>query len=237
MPTTAIANSAKVEFLSAAHCTMIAQASLAGAGVSGQFTLTSLASTAGVAVGAVAGGTNVAAGAIVASIDSATQVTVSKAHTGTVTTGTISFTADSYKISLIKSSGSSGVYDATLSNAGTPNNSSGGTPSTTNIGTDEVAASGSYSAGGGALTNISPLLSSTTGVGSFGNISFTSATLSVICGVIYNTTVRLGASTFGLSANRVLSIHDFGGTQSVVAGTLTLVMPTQNSSTGLLRIA
>jgi hypothetical protein len=236
MATTAITNSAKVEFLSAAHCTMIAQSSLAGAGANGAFTITGLTSTAGVAVGAAAGGTNVASGAIVASIDSLTQVTVSKAHTGTVTTGTISFTADAFKISLIKVS-PSGTYDATLSNAGTPNNSTGGAPSTTNIGTDEVAASGSYSAGGGALTNVSPLLSSTTGVGSFGNISFTSATLSVIAGVIYNTNTRLGSSTFALGANRTMSIHDFGGTQSVVAGTLTLVMPTQNSSTGLLRIA
>jgi hypothetical protein len=55
--------------------------------------------------------------------------------------------------------------------------------------------------------------------------------------VIYNTTVRLGQATFALAANRTVSIHDFGGTQSVTAGTLTLSMPTQNSSVGLLRIA
>jgi hypothetical protein len=236
MATTAITNSAKVEFLSGAHCTMVAQSSLTGAGANGAFTITGLTSTSGVAVGAAAGGTNVAANAIVASIDSLTQVTVSKAHTGTVTSGTISFTADAYKISLIKVS-PSGTYDATLSNAGTPNNSTGGTPSTTNIGTDEVAASGSYSAGGGALTNVSPILSSTTGVGSFGSISFTSATISAVAGVIYNTNARLGAATFALSANRTISINDFGGTVSVVAGTLTLTPPTQNSSVGLLRIA
>lgn len=236
MPTTAIANTAKVEFLEAAHCTMIAQSSLAGAGVNAAFTITGLTSTAGIAVGAAAGGTNVAAGAIVASIDSLTQVTVSKAHTGTVTTGTISFTADAFKLSLIKVS-PSGTYDATLVNAGTPNNSSGGAPSTTNIGTDEVAASGTYSAGGVALVNVSPLLSSTTGVGSFGNVSITSATISTIAAVIYNTNTRLGAATFALGANRVLSVYDLGGTQTVTAGTLSLVMPTQNSSTGLLRIA
>lgn len=236
MATTAIANTAKVEFLSAAHSTMVAQASLAGAGANAAFTITGLTSTAGVGVGDAAGGTNVAAGAIVASIDSLTQVTVSKAHTGTVTSGTISFTADAFKLSLIKV-GPSGTYDATLVNAGTPNNSTGGAPSTTNIGTDEVAASGSYSAGGAPLVNVSPLLSSTTGVGSFGSISLTSATISTIACVIYNTNNRLGAATFALGAGRVMSVHDFGGTQTVTAGTLTLTMPTQNSSTGLLRIA
>ena len=236
MATTTITNSCKLELLEAAHCTLVSQASLVGAGVNAAFTLTGLASTANVAVGMVAGGTNVAAGAIVASIDSATQVTVSKAHTGTVTSGSISFTADAYKISLIKS-GPSGVYDGTLSNAGTPNNASGGTPSATNIGTDEIAASGTYAAGGVALVNVSPILSSTTAVGSFGNVSITSATITTIAAVIYNTTVRLGASTFALSANRTVSVHDFGGPQSVTSGTLTLSMPTQNSSVGLLRIA
>jgi hypothetical protein len=131
----------------------------------------------------------------------------------------------------------SGTYDATLSNAGTPNSSSGGTPSTTNIGTDEVAASGSYAAGGVALVNVTPILSSSTAVGTFGNVSITSATISTIAAVIYNTTVRLGQATYALASNRTVSVHDFGGTQSVTAGTLTLSMPTQNSSVGLLRIA
>jgi hypothetical protein len=240
MATTTITNSCKLELLKAAHCTLVAQASLAGAGVNAAFTITGLTATTDVALGMAAGGTNVAAGAIVASIDSLTQVTVSKAHTGTVTTGTISFTADAFKISLIKGGTggtASGTYDGTLSNAGTPNNSSGGTPSSTNIGTDEVAASGSYAAGGVALVNVSPILSSSTAVGTFGNVSITSATIATIAAVIYNTTVRLGQATYALAANRTVSIHDFGGAQSVTAGTLTLSMPTQNSSVGLLRIA
>lgn len=223
--------------MEAGHCMLVSQASLAGAGVSGQFTLTGLASTANVAVGMAAGGTNVASGAIVASIDSATQVTVSKAHTGTVTTGTISFTADVFNIALIKVS-PSGTYDGTLTNAGTPNNSTGGTPSATNIGTDEIAASGSYAAGGVALVNVSPILSGTSvAVSSFGNVSITSATISTVAAVIYNTSTRIGASTFGLSKNRVVSVHDFGGTQTVTSGTMTLTMPTQNNTTGLLRIS
>lgn len=237
MPTTAWAYTAKQELMEAGHCTLVTQSGLAGAGASGAFTLTGLASTAGVAVGAAATGTNVGTGAIVSSIDSATQVHVSVANAGTVTSGTIAFTADVFKMSLIKV-GFTGTYDGTLQNAGTPNSSTGGTPSTTNIGTDEIAASGSYPSGGVTLTNVSPILSGTSvAVGSFGNVSITSATISTVGGVIYNTNARVGASTYALSANRVVSVHDFGGTQTVTNGTMTLTIPTQNSTQGLLRIS
>lgn len=237
MATTSICNSCKVEFLQAAHCTQVTYQPAASAGGSGAFTLTGLTSTAGIASGMLVTGTNVgAAPNLVTTIDSATAVHVSVANTGTVTSGSVVFTGDSFKISLIKV-GFTGTYNNTLANAGTPNNSTGGTPSTTNIGTDEVAPSGTYAAGGMALTNVSPLLSSTTACGSFGNVSITGATISTVSGVIYNTSARLGASTFALSANRAVSNHDFGGTQTVTSGTLTLTMPTQAAGTSLLQIS
>jgi hypothetical protein len=235
MPTTVIPNSAKVEFLKGAHCTNVTQSSLAGAGVNAAFTITGLTTTADVVVGMLASGTNVAANAIVASIDSLTQVTVSKAHTGTVTSGTIQFQADVFKLALIKV-GATGTYDKNVTNAGTPGT---GSPTTSNLGTDEIAISGSYTpAGGPALTNVTPILSTDTACGSFASISYTSATISTIGCLIYNTNTRLGqATTYALGANRVIYVGDFGGTQTVTAGTLTLTMPTQNSSTALLRIA
>ncbi len=237
MPTTAVPNSAKVELLKAAHCTLVTQSSLAGAGVSSAFTITGLTTTADVAVGMAASGTNVAAGAIVASIDSLTQVTVSKAHTGTVTTGTIAFTADAFKLALIKSASPGGTYDKNITNFG----AGSGSPTTSNMGTDEIGSSGSYTAGvngGMALVNVTPILSTDTACASFGNVSITSATISTIGCEIYNLNARLGqATTYALSANRVLYVGDFGGTQAVVAGTMTLTMPTQNSSSSLLRIA
>lgn len=52
--------------------------------------------------------------------------------------------ADTYKMALIKV-GHSGTYDALVTGAGTPGS---GAPTTSNLGTDEVAASGTYSAGG-----------------------------------------------------------------------------------------
>src|ERR1700722_2255849 len=102
MATTSLTNSFKTEMLQGGHCFNATLTSLAGAGVNATFTITGLATTAGIAVGMLASGTNVASGAIVATIDSATQVTVSKAHTGTVTSGTIGFAADVFKAALIK---------------------------------------------------------------------------------------------------------------------------------------
>src|SRR5580704_6178763 len=234
MPTTAIATTFKSELLEGTH-NFFVPVTQTMSGVSGAFTLTGGTSTAGIVVGMAVTGTNVAAGAVVASIDSATQVTVSKAHTGTITTQTITFTGDVFKLLLIKS-GAGGTYSGANSNVGTPGT---GSPTATNVGTDEVAASGTYSSGGIALNNLSPVATNptTSAAVSFSTtIQWTGATLSVICAVIYNTTVRQGsangvaANASGSGINRVVSVHDFGGTQSVTSGTLTLTVPTQDGT-------
>ena len=228
MATTGICNSFKVELMQGAHNFNATLSSLAGAGTSGAFTITGLASTAGITASMAANGTNVAAGAIVATVDSTTAVTVSKAHTGTVTSGTIGFTADAFKLALVKA-GPGRTFDATQTNIGTPGTSA---PSATNLGTDEITASGTYSSGGMALVNTTPALSSTTAVATFSNVSITSATITTTAAIIYNTATRLGSVT-----GRTVSVHDFGGPQTVTSGTLTLTMPTADSVNGLLRIA
>jgi hypothetical protein len=68
------------------------------------------------------------------------------------------------------------------------------------------------------------------------NPSWTSATISTTAGVIYNSSTRLGAAATPLNG-RSVSVHDFGGTQTVTGGTLTLVMPTNNGTNAILRIA
>lgn len=231
MATTGMCDSAKVEMMQAAHC-LNATITGTASGVNGAFTLTGLASTAGIAVGMAASGTNVAAGAVVASVDSASQVTVSKAHTGTITTATITFTGDLLKMLLIKASPVR-TFDHTQTNVGTPGSSAA---STSNVGTDETSGTG-YTSGGTALTNVTPVLSSTTAVGNFSpNPSWTSASFSTTAGVIQNTSTRLGAAATPLNG-RTISVHDFGGTQTVTAGTFTAVMPTADSSNAVLRIA
>lgn len=239
MATTAFCNSAKVELLQGGHCLFATQSALAGAGVSGQFTITGLATTAGVQVGMAATGTNVAAGAIVASIDSASQVTVSKAHTGTVTTGTIAFTGDVLKMLLI-AVGPATTFSGTQTNVGTPGTAAS---SVTNVGTDQLTGTG-YTSGGTTLVNVTPTLSGTTAITNFSpNPNWTTATFSATACIIYNTTVRIGhangitPNASGSAINRSISVHDFGGTQTVTSGTFTVVMPTADASNAILRIA
>lgn len=232
MATTAICTTFKSEILEAGHC-FWATVTGTASGVNGAFTLTGLASTAGISVGMAATGTNVAAGAVVASVDSASQVTLSKAHTGTITTATITFTADAFKLLLIKSSPVR-TFDGTQTNVGTPGSSAA---SASNVGTDEASGTG-YTTGGLALTNASPVATNPTSSAavSFTNtIQWTGATLSVVAAVIYNNSTRIGAAATPLNG-RAVSVHDFGGTQSVTAGTLTLTVPTQDGTTGLIRI-
>lgn len=233
MATTAICNSFKVEMLQGGHCFNATMSSLAGAGTSGQFTITGLATTAGISVGMAAGGTNVAAGAIVASVDSASQVTVSKAHTGTVTSGTISFTADVFKFALVKVAPST-TFGASQTNIGTPGASAS---STANLGTDECAATGGYTSGGQALTNVAPALSTSTATTSFSpSPSYSSATISTTAAIIWNTSTRQGAGAAPLNG-RTVGVYDFGGTQTVTSGTITFTMPANAAGTAIIQIA
>ena len=233
MATTGICNSFKVEVLMGGHCFAATQSGLAGAGVSAAFTLTGLATVASLSVGMAASGTNVAAGAVIASIDSTSQVTVSKAHTGTVTSGTIAFTGDVFKIALVKVAPSL-TYSATQTNIGTPGS---GTPTTSNLGTDEASGTG-YTSGGLALTNVTPSLSSTTATTSFSpSPSWTGITISTTAAIVYNTNIRLGAAATPFSG-RTVGVYDFGGTvSSGTLGTLTLTMPVNAAGTALIQLA
>jgi hypothetical protein len=231
MATTAMAYSFKSEMMQSAHCFCATQSNVTCAGTNGAFTLTSLASTAGLAVGMAVSGTNVASGAVIASIDSASQVTVSKAHTGTVAAAT--FTGDAFKMLLIKVAPAR-TFDGSQTNIGTPGS---GTPGVANVGTDETSGTG-YTTGGTALTNVTPSLAGTsTAITNFSpNPSWTSATFSTTACVIYNNSTRLGAAATPLNG-RAVSVHDFGGTQTVAGGTFTVLMPTADQNNAILRIA
>jgi hypothetical protein len=232
MATTAICISFKQEILQAIHNFNATQSAVSCAGTSGAFALTGLASTNGLSVGMAVTGTNIGAGAVVAGITSATAVLLSAANTGTVTAAT--FTGDVFKIALVKASPSL-TYSGTQTNIGTPGS---GTPTLANLGTDETSGTG-YTSGGAALTNITPSVPATPGtVGTtqFGNPSWTSASFSATAGIIYNTSTRGGGAAAPLN-NRTVGVFDFGGTQTVSAGTLTLLMPTNDGNNALIRIA
>jgi len=94
--------------------------------------------------------------------------------------------------------------------------------------TNEVAASGSYVAGGGALTNVTPTSTSTTAFTDFADLSFTSATITAFGAMIYNDSAAGDPS---------VCILDFGGSKSSSAGTFTIIFPTADSTNAILRIA
>ena len=94
--------------------------------------------------------------------------------------------------------------------------------------TNEVAASGSYSAGGGALTNVTPTSTSTTAFTDFADLSFTSATITAYGAMIYNDTAAGDPS---------VCILDFGGAKTSTSGTFTIIFPTNDSTNAILRIA
>jgi hypothetical protein len=121
-----------------------------------------------------------------------------------------------FKLALIKPS-PTGTYDKTTTNYSDVTGNS-----------DEVPNGSGYTTGGVALTSVDPTLSTDTAVCDFSDVSWTSATFSARGAIIYNTNG---------SANRGVSVHDFGGTQSVSSGTFTLVFPTADASNAILRIA
>jgi hypothetical protein len=97
--------------------------------------------------------------------------------------------------------------------------------------TNEVGNSGSYSAGGGNLTNISPAISGTTAFTDFADLSFTSATITARGALIYNSTP---AHTF---TNPTVVVLDFGSDRTSTSGTFTIQFPTADASNAIIRIA
>jgi hypothetical protein len=93
--------------------------------------------------------------------------------------------------------------------------------------TGEVSASGSYSLGGGALTNINPATSGTTGYTDFADISFTTATITARGALIYNDT----------NGDKAVCALDFGGNKTSTAGTFTIAFPAADASNAIIRIA
>ena len=92
--------------------------------------------------------------------------------------------------------------------------------------TNEVS-SVNYTAGGFTLTNVNPSSSGTTAMCTFSaNPSWGSVTFSASQALIYNSSV----------GNKAVCVIDFGGTQTVTAGTFTVNLPAVTAATALLRL-
>jgi hypothetical protein len=98
--------------------------------------------------------------------------------------------------------------------------------------TNEVGASGSYSAGGGTLTRINPATSGTTAFTDFADITFTSATITARGALIYNTTTGAGTGT-----TDTVVVLDFGSDKTSTSGDFEIVFPAADASNAIIRIA
>ena len=133
--------------------------------------------------------------------------------------GQMDFTAstgDTFKIALYTSSVTLGASTTDYSATNEITNTSGT----------------AYTAGGAALTSVTPVADSTTAVCDFADVSWTSASFTANGCLIYNTTTGTGTGT----TDSVAAIA-FGGDKTVSSGTFTIQFPTADASDAILRIA
>tara|TARA_R100001244_G_scaffold51305_1_gene44678 strand:- start:51 stop:476 length:426 start_codon:yes stop_codon:yes gene_type:complete len=98
---------------------------------------------------------------------------------------------------------------------------------TTVYSTSQEVSGTNYSAGGAALTNVTPALSGTTAVCDFADLTFGTATVTARACLLYNST----------NGNKALCAIDFGGDKTSTAGDFTVVFPTADASNAIIRLA
>ena len=128
--------------------------------------------------------------------------------------GTHNFTAssgNSFKLALYTSSASLGAGTTAYSTSNEISNTSGS----------------AYTAGGKALTSVTPVLDGSTACCDFADISFTSASFTANGCLIYNDT----------NADRAVCAIAFGSDKTVTSGTFTIQFPTADADNAILRIA
>jgi len=102
-----------------------------------------------------------------------------------------------------------------------------GATTTALVTTGEVASSGTYATGGGTLTRVDPTTSGTTAFTDFADLSFTTATITAMGALIYNSS----------DSNKAVAVLDFTSNKTSTAGTFTIQFPTADASNAIIRIA
>tara|TARA_E500000178_G_scaffold137199_1_gene137152 strand:- start:1001 stop:1435 length:435 start_codon:yes stop_codon:yes gene_type:complete len=92
---------------------------------------------------------------------------------------------------------------------------------------NEVANTGQYASGGGALVNALVSVNGTTAFVDFNDLSFTGVTLTARGALIYNTS----------NSNTAVAVLDFGGDKTATAGTFTVQFPNANDTQAIIRIS
>jgi len=139
------------------------------------------------------------------------------------------FMCTSFKVELMKA-----VHNFTTTTGNTfklalySNSASFTAATTAYTATNEVDNSGTYAAGGGTLTNVTPTSTSTTAFTDFADLSFTTATITAYGALIYNDTA---------AGDPTVCVLDFGGAKTSTSGTFTIVFPAADSTNAIIRIA
>ena len=84
-----------------------------------------------------------------------------------------------------------------------------------------------YSAGGAALTNVTPALSGSVAVCDFADLTFGTLTLTARSCLLYNST----------NSNKAICAIDFGADKTSTAGDFTIVFPSASSAAAIIRLA
>ena len=102
-----------------------------------------------------------------------------------------------------------------------------GATTTAFVTTGEVASSGTYATGGGSLTRVDPTTSGTTAFTDFADLSFTTATITAMGALIYNSS----------DSNKAVCVLDFTSNKTSTSATFTIQFPTADASNAIIRIA
>ena len=94
---------------------------------------------------------------------------------------------------------------------------------------NEVANSGTYAAGGGALTGQNTSIASGVAIVDFADLSFTGVTLTARGALIYNTSSAV--------TNAAVAVLDFGADKTATSGTFTVQFPAFTTAAAILRIS
>mgnify|MGYP003629558954 FL=1 len=92
--------------------------------------------------------------------------------------------------------------------------------------TNEVSGT-NYTAGGAALTNVTPTTSGTTAIVDFADLTFGTATVTARGCLLYNDT----------NSDKAICAIDFGGDKTSTAGDFTVVFPAADASNAIIRLA
>lgn len=93
------------------------------------------------------------------------------------------------------------------------------------MGADEASGT-NYTAGGDALTNVTPTSSGTTAFTDFADLVFSNVTITTSGALIYNTT----------NADSAVGVFNFGSDKTATAGDLTIIFPTADASNAIIRL-